>query len=286
MLRSAFYKIVIAVLAVAVLYLVYITFYTQIPIDGGQSGFSNKKEKEVVPSSVSEDISHIASSTQKVEEVPLIINNVKEEAQNLKEVVSTAQIKAKVVSTSSIIKTQDQSMKVITVTSTTTPSSTSTAPQATTSTSAQATTTKLVVTTGCTPYSGGIESQIESAINEVRKSRGLLELKVCKELRNVALAKYNDIVSQNNFTHDWAGGKLLQNVIRSYGYNPKNWGEILVYGSDFITGQDYVDAWMESASHANIILTPSYTHVGVAVGPWSDDGVAVQIGVAEFGESK
>jgi uncharacterized protein YkwD len=67
---------------------------------------------------------------------------------------------------------------------------------------------------------------------------------------------------------------------------PKDWGEILVEGSDFTTGDDYVNEWMSSPSHAAIILTPKYTHVGVAVGAWTDEGVAVSIGVAEFGEAK
>ena len=138
----------------------------------------------------------------------------------------------------------------------------------------------------CSPVPAGIESQIESSINKVRLNHGLNAVVACKELRNAAFAKYKDIVLQNNFTHSWAGGQLLQNVIRSYGYMPKDWGEILVEGSDFTTGDDYVNEWMSSPSHAAIILTPKYTHVGVAVGAWTDEGVAVSIGVAEFGEAK
>lgn len=138
----------------------------------------------------------------------------------------------------------------------------------------------------CSPVPAGIESQIESSINKVRLNHGLNAVVACKELRNAAFAKYKDIVLQNNFTHSWAGGQQLQNVIRSYGYMPKDWGEILVEGSDFTTGDDYVNEWMSSPSHAAIILTPKYTHVGVAVGAWTDEGVAVSIGVAEFGEAK
>ncbi len=138
----------------------------------------------------------------------------------------------------------------------------------------------------CTKVSGGIEGQIEESINSVRTSHGLQKVVACKELRAAANAKYQDIVLQNNFTHSWAGGQVLQNVIRSHGYNPKDWGEILVEGSDFASGSDYVAEWMTSPSHATIILTPKYTHVGVAVGAWTDEGVGVSIGVAEFGEAK
>lgn len=136
----------------------------------------------------------------------------------------------------------------------------------------------------CLEDGGGFGGQIENEINNVRASYGLTRLVSCKELRNSSYQKYLDIVAQNNFTHDWAGGKKLYDVIVNSGYVPKKWGEILEYGSDFTTAKEHVDNWMSSSAHKSIILTPEYTHFGVYVGGWNVEGIAVDMGIAHFGK--
>ncbi len=136
----------------------------------------------------------------------------------------------------------------------------------------------------CTEASGGFAGQIETEINNVRVSYGLSKLIACKELRSSSYKKYLDIVAQNNFTHDWVGGKTLYDVIVSSGYTPKSWGEILEYGSDFITVKDHVDNWMGSPTHKAIILGKDYTHFGVYVGAWTVEDIGVDMGIAHFGK--
>ena len=136
----------------------------------------------------------------------------------------------------------------------------------------------------CTEASGSFAGQIETEINNVRTAYGLNKLMVCSELRNSSYKKYLDILSQNNFTHEWVGGRKLYDVLVSSDYVPKKWGEILEYGSDFTTAREYVDNWMSSLTHKSIILDPNYTHFGVYVGGWNVEGIAVDMGIAHFGK--
>lgn len=141
-----------------------------------------------------------------------------------------------------------------------------------------------LVVSSCTEVSGSFAGQIETEINNVRMSYGLSKLIACKELRSSSYKKYLDIVAQNNFTHDWAGGKSLYDVIVSSGYTPKSWGEILEYGSDFTTQKDHVDNWMGSPTHKAIILGKDYTHFGVYIGAWTVEDIGVDMGIAHFGK--
>lgn len=136
----------------------------------------------------------------------------------------------------------------------------------------------------CTEASGSFAGQIETEINNVRVSYGLSKLIACKELRSSSYKKYLDIVAQNNFTHDWTGGKSLYDVIVSSGYVPQKWGEILEYGSDFTTAREHVDNWMGSPTHKAIILGKDYTHFGVYVGAWTVEDIGVDMGIAHFGK--
>ena len=140
----------------------------------------------------------------------------------------------------------------------------------------------VVAAVKCSKVEAGIELEIEKLINVERLKVGAPAVKACKELRSSAKEKYIDIYKQNKFTHDWADGKSLKGVIVSTGYIPKDWGEILIYGSDFLTASDYVESWLTSSAHKKILLDPKYKNFGVAVGPWSSDGVNVAVSVAHF----
>jgi uncharacterized protein YkwD len=108
-----------------------------------------------------------------------------------------------------------------------------------------------------------------SAINRLRRSRGLGPLALSPSLARAAQAHVRELASAGRFTHDWDDGTPFGDWIVRY-YPPlasRTWlaGENLLWSSAEITPADAIAAWLASPPHRRILLDPSWRDLGVAI---------------------
>ncbi len=105
------------------------------------------------------------------------------------------------------------------------------------------------------------------AINETRVAHGLAPVHLASGLRNAAQAHSNDMVSRNYFAHTSPTGSTLyyritHSTFRTFGA----WraGENLAWGTGPIgSPRNVIRMWLASPEHRSILLSSSYTYVGV-----------------------
>lgn len=107
-------------------------------------------------------------------------------------------------------------------------------------------------------------SELLTATNQERTSRGKTALKINSKLASAAQAKANDMVSKDYWSHDPPGcpapDTCWYKFVVSAGYNYSALAENLAYG--FANGSDTVDGWMGSTTHRTNMLNSTYTEVG------------------------
>lgn len=108
------------------------------------------------------------------------------------------------------------------------------------------------------------ESQMLVKINQIRESRGLSGLALNGNLAGAAHAKAQDMFSKNYWAHFSPDGSTSPwGFIKGSGYNYLYAGENLAKG--FTDSNDVVNAWMNSPSHRDNLLSPKYKDVGFAI---------------------
>lgn len=108
---------------------------------------------------------------------------------------------------------------------------------------------------------GALEQQIAERINQYRVEAGLSPLTFDSYLCAVASARGYEASSY--WSHSRPDGRHFSTVLGDYGYGASVADELLVHGSGDAAA--IVDMWMNSESHRNILMSPSYTTVGVGV---------------------
>jgi len=99
--------------------------------------------------------------------------------------------------------------------------------------------------------------------NQERAKLGLLPLKINDKLTRAALAKGQDMFSDQYWAHVAPDGKEPWSFIGEAGYTYKVAGENLA--RDFFYTGDMVKAWMSSPTHRANIANDRYREVGIAV---------------------
>lgn len=99
--------------------------------------------------------------------------------------------------------------------------------------------------------------------NQQRTSRGLAALGTNAKLNNAAMAKAQDMINRNYWSHYAPDGTSPWYFITQAGYSYATAGENLA--KDFNTSAGVVNAWMNSPAHRDNILNTTYTETGVAV---------------------
>ena len=107
-------------------------------------------------------------------------------------------------------------------------------------------------------------------INAVRRARGLGALRLNHALSRAAQRHSRDMIRKSYFAHITPGGSTFVDRIRRTGYlGPgRSWylGENLAWGvGSRGTPRGVVRAWMQSAPHRKVLMTPSYREVGIGV---------------------
>lgn len=100
-------------------------------------------------------------------------------------------------------------------------------------------------------------------INEVRVSYGLGTLTHNPAIDYFAEYRITHMteINHNNVRHDYY-------ILKSQGvFTGKYWiGEVIAYGNQIYSTNDYVNAWLASPSHKKCILKPYFTDIGYGTG--------------------
>jgi len=99
--------------------------------------------------------------------------------------------------------------------------------------------------------------------NQERQKNGVGLLVMNDALTHAAQLKANDMFAQNYWAHNSPTGKMPWDFIKAAGYDYVYAGENLARGFD--SAQDVVNAWMNSPSHRENMLSPNYRDVGFAI---------------------
>lgn len=113
----------------------------------------------------------------------------------------------------------------------------------------------------------GYEQQILNQINNTRVSRGLNPLTPDQALTNVARQRSGDMLSRNYFSHYTPEGTTVFNLLRGNGVSYQNAGENLAHAKPASAGSvgAFMNAWMNSPTHAANILRGVYNKIGIGL---------------------
>lgn len=117
--------------------------------------------------------------------------------------------------------------------------------------------------------------------NLKRQANGLAPLKLNEKLNHAAEQKAKHMLAQNYWAHVAPDGTTPWVFIKDSGYEYLYAGENLARG--FSTGSEVVDAWMNSPTHKENMLSPNYTDIGFAVLPGALTGNDTVLVVQMFG---
>jgi hypothetical protein len=126
-------------------------------------------------------------------------------------------------------------------------------------------------------------SQLVQMLNQTRKSLGLNALTENEKLNQAATLKANDMVANGYFNHISPNGVTPWHWFSQTGYSYKYAGENLAIG--FYDSAEVYNAWLNSPSHKENMVSPYYSEVGTAIvnGFGSSNAIVV---VQMFGTQK
>ena len=117
--------------------------------------------------------------------------------------------------------------------------------------------------------------------NNARREQGLEPLTLNDSLISAANAKAQHMFAHNYWAHFAPDGTTPWQFIKSSGYSYVFAGENLAKG--FTDSQSIVNAWLNSPSHRENLLSDKYKEIGFAVAEGSIDGVETVLVVQMFG---
>lgn len=117
--------------------------------------------------------------------------------------------------------------------------------------------------------------------NQKRAEKGLKPLTMNTELETAAAAKAKYMFAKNFWAHIGPDGTTPWYFIRGAGYEYLYAGENLARG--FTTAPEVVDAWMESPTHRENIMSPNYSDIGFAISTGNLTGSETVLVVEMFG---
>ena len=138
-----------------------------------------------------------------------------------------------------------------------------------------------------------LEAAVIRALNEARTSQGLQPLRSSPSLRSAARGHSRSMLDDGYFGHESADGTAFSDRIRRY-YTNRGWrtwsvGEALLASQGLsIDAPAVVKAWLESPSHREIILSPSFRDAGIGAlyapsAPKAFGGAETVVVTADFG---
>ena len=120
--------------------------------------------------------------------------------------------------------------------------------------------------------------------NQRREEAGLSDLRLNEALTNSAMSKAGSMFKNNYWAHIAPDGTEPWSFILKQGYDYAYAGENLA--KNFSTSKDVVDAWFDSSSHRENLLSANYDEVGFAVVNGVLDGYETTLVVQMFGRPR
>lgn len=121
-------------------------------------------------------------------------------------------------------------------------------------------------------------------VNEKRLEKGLTPLKINEKLSKAAQEKANHMFANNYWAHFAPDHTTPWKFFVDNGYDYIYAGENLAKG--FSNAHDAVDAWMDSPTHRDNILSPQYEDIGFAIAEGNLQGEETVLIVELFGQEK
>lgn len=119
--------------------------------------------------------------------------------------------------------------------------------------------------------------------NEKRIANGLAPLSINPTLSQAAQAKGADMINKDYWAHNAPDGTQPWKFFTDFGYKYRYAGENLA--RDFSNASSAVEAWMNSPSHKENMLSPKYKEIGIGVIDGDLAGVDTTIIVQFFGST-
>jgi uncharacterized protein YkwD len=145
---------------------------------------------------------------------------------------------------------------------------------------------------GAVASDAGLQTQLLSAINDIRRTHGLRELRLNKALTLAALGHTQSMAKLGFFAHEGHDGSPFWARIKPR-YRPQpghRWGvaENLVWASPGLSAEEALQLWMDSPPHRKNLLAPAWREIGLGAvhapgAPGVYDGLDVTIVTADFG---
>ena len=140
---------------------------------------------------------------------------------------------------------------------------------------------------GATTFEKEVLRQVNKARATTRKcgSKTYTKAKALKwnsKLASAAVGHSSDMAKRNYFSHKSQSGKTLSARVKATGYKYRALGESLAAG--FTTPKAVVKAWLKSPGHCRILMSKSFTQLGV--GHRSGKGDYTVYTTADFGKPK
>ncbi len=126
--------------------------------------------------------------------------------------------------------------------------------------------------------------KIINITNEYRATNELPPLLRNDILTRSAVARVQDMLVKQYFSHDAPDGKNAQSFIEGEGYKIIAIGENIAYGN-YKNERDLVNAWINSPPHREVILNGNFEDIGVAVVKGRFEGRDVWMATQHFGRS-
>lgn len=120
--------------------------------------------------------------------------------------------------------------------------------------------------------------------NDSRKSQNIPELKIRMELQEAAQKKAEDMAKKGYFAHTSPEGLLPWHWFKEAGYDFSYAGENLAV--NFFDSKDVNNAWLQSPSHKENILSKSFTEIGIGIAKGIYEGKESVFVVQLFGKPK
>lgn len=107
------------------------------------------------------------------------------------------------------------------------------------------------------------ETELITMTNKVRQGNNLPPLVLDTRLSQAAALKANNMIANNYWAHFAPDGTTPWSFIKNSGYNYLYAGENLAKG--FTNSQEVINAWMDSPTHKDNILSTKYNDIGFAI---------------------
>ena len=129
-----------------------------------------------------------------------------------------------------------------------------------------------------------VREQMLARVNRERASRGLTPLRRHPSLDEAAQAHADDMFRRRYYSHDSPDGKTAIDRELAKGYRARYAGENIARGQYSV--DEVMDGWMESKTHRDHLLSPTFNDVGFGLAFGKNPGGYEILWVQNFGRPK